>query len=322
MRLWNRHGWIIRRLGVAVLSLWVVSVVVFMATQALPGDAAVAILGRQATPEAVSIMRADLGLNRPLVTQYVDWFGDVLVGDFGESVGSGAPISDLIGSRIVNTAVLLVVSAVIIFPAGIALGVFAALRRDGPLDRVFSVTTPAMNALPAFVVGLVLVILFGTTVWKIFPATALFPPGDFPLRHPDVMVLPVATLVLSTVPYLALIVRATTIEALESDYVQMARLKGLRPRTVVLVHALPNVVVPILQTGAVILGHLAGGVVVVEFLFRYPGLGTSLTNAVSARDLALIQASTLLLAAAIVIINLIADILTVQLTPRLRTAET
>ncbi|MGH7487068.1 MAG: ABC transporter permease, partial [bacterium] len=175
-------------------------------------------------------------------------------------------------------------------------------------------------AVPEFIIGMILVILFSTTVLNLFPAIATIPPGETPLSNLNAMVLPIATLVLAVTAYLYRLVRASMIDVLDSEYVQMARLKGLPERVVVWRHALPNALVPMIQASAVVLNYLLGGIIVIEFLFAYPGLGKELADAVGARDLPVIQAVVLFLAAGVIIFNLIADLLTVLLTPRLRTA--
>jgi peptide/nickel transport system permease protein len=320
---WGRlhAGWILRRLALAVLSLFLVTVLVFAATQALPTDPARAILGRDAAPAALESLRQELGLDRPLVEQYGSWLGGVLTGDLGESYAAQRPAWELIGPQLGNSVVLALLALAIVVPLSLLLGVLAATRRDRLSDNVFNAFSVVVYAMPEFVVGIILVTLFATTVWKLLPAVALVPPGDSPLDHFDALVLPLATLVLVTVPYLARLVRAATIEALESDFVELARLKGLRERRVVLTHALPNALVPSLQGLALIVGYLAGGIVVVEFLFGFPGIGSLLASSITARDLPVVQAIILILATLYIAVNLLADIATVLLTPRLRTAS-
>lgn len=313
-----RYNWIMRRLMFGLAALLLISVVVFVATQALPSDPARAILGRDATPERLEVVREQLGLNKPLVSQYTSWLGKVVTGDFGDSLAARKPVLELIGTRVTNTMVLVAIASLIAFPISVLLGAVTAIRRDGVLDRVLLIASLALTALPEFVVGMILIILFATTVSKLLPAVALIPPGEGILENLHILVLPVATLVLAIVPYLYRLVRATMIDVLESDYVQMARLKGLREGVVMRRHALRNSLVPLIQASATIVVYLMGGIVVVEFLFRYPGLGTALTDAVSKRDLPVIQAIVLLFAAVVVIFNVVADAITIYLTPKLR----
>jgi peptide/nickel transport system permease protein len=316
----RRHSWILRRIALGVLTLFVVSLIVFAATQALPGDPAKAILGRDATPEKVAALKAELGLEGSLVKQYASWLGGLVQLDLGVSVGSGEPVSEVIGARAGNSILLAVLSGLIVVPLSLLIGVISAVRRDRAFDQVTIVTSLVLVALPEFVIGMLLVILFATTVMTLLPAVSVFAVGASPFAHLDAFVLPVATLVLVNVPYLSRLVRASMIDVLSSDYVEMARLKGLPERDVITRHALPNALVPTIQGTALVLAYIAGGIVVVEYVFRFPGIGTALTSAIAGRDMPVIQAITLVLAAIYVIVNLIADILTVYVSPRLRTA--
>jgi peptide/nickel transport system permease protein len=315
----NQHFWIVRRLLLGVLTLFVVSVVVFAATQALPDDPARVILGQNATPENVRTLNQELGLDKPLVEQYTSWLGGVVTGDFGDSYAASAPVSELIGNRITNTLTLVLLVTIIAIPLSLLLGVLAASRRDGGFDRTVLLTSLALASLPEFVVGILLITLFATTVLTILPPVANIAPGEAPLAHLDHLVLPVVTLVVATVPYLFRHVRGSMIDVLESDYVQAARLHGLSERAVVLRHALPNGLVPAIQGTALALAYLTGGVVVIETLFEYPGLGSLLADSVQNRDMPVIQAVILIFATAYILFNLVADVLTMYLTPRLRT---
>jgi peptide/nickel transport system permease protein len=308
-----------RRLALGVVVVLAASVVIFAATTALPGDPAQAILGKQATPDAVAQLSTSLGLDRSLVDQYTSWLGGVVTGDFGTSLASRRPVGEQLGPAFENSIVLLVVTALIAIPLSVLLGALTALRRDGLLDRTALLASLGLTAMPEFVVGMLLVILLATVVFPVLPAVALIPPGANPLAHPRELALPVLTLVLAVVPYLYRLVRGTMIDVLGSEYVTMARLKGMPPRVVLLRHALPNALIPVTQASAVILSYLLGGIVVVEYVFRYPGLGTLLTEAIGNRDLPTITAASMVLATGVVLFNLVADVLTVALTPKLRT---
>jgi peptide/nickel transport system permease protein len=310
---------VLRRLLLGLLVLWLVSIVVFAATQALPGDPARAILGRTATPASLAALREELGLNRPVLAQYGDWIGGLLTGDLGTSLAARQPVSQLLGDRLVNTAFLVLCAGLISIPLSIVLGAYAALRRDRTFDVVTSLGTLLLAAMPEFVVGVGLVVLFATTVLKILPAVAIIPPGTRPWTLPTEMILPTTTLVLAVTPYVARIMRASMVEVLESDYVEMARLKGLPERIVIRRHALPNALGPTFQVIAINLAYLAGGVIVVEYIFNYAGLGGALRDAVSNRDLPVVQALAMSVAVVYVVLNLLADIATILVTPRLRT---
>jgi peptide/nickel transport system permease protein len=296
-----------------------VSIVIFVATQALPGDTARAILGRTATPASLAALREQLHLNRPLVIQYLDWAGGLVRGDAGQSMAAREPVSRLIADRIINSAFLVLCAGLISIPLSVLIGAYAALWRDTAFDVITSMTTLVFAALPEFVVGVTLVVLFATTVLHVLPAVSLIPPGGRPWDQPIGMILPTLTLVLAVTPYVARIMRASMIEVLESDYVEMARLKGLSERIVIQRHALPNALGPTFQVIALNLAYLAGGVIVVEYVFNYAGIGGALRDAVSNRDLPVIQAVALLIAGLYVLLNLIADIATILVTPRLRT---
>ena len=193
------------------------------------------------------------------------------------------------------------------------------MRRDRPFDHVSQIVLLVLTALPEFVIGLGLLLLLATSVFHALPAVALIPPGDSPFAHASELALPVMTLVLAVVPYLARLQRAAMIDVLDSEYVQMARLKGVRERTVIRRHALRNSVVPIIQGSALAMIYLTGGIVTIEYLFAYPGLGSALAAGVQSRDLPLVQAIVLLFAASYVLFNLLADVLTIAASPRLRT---
>jgi peptide/nickel transport system permease protein len=313
------HLWVLRRLLLGVLTLLVVSIVVFAATEALPSDPARAILGKSATPQLLRALRAQLGLNRPLRTQYVSWLGHLIRGDLGTSLAGRVPVTSLLGSAALNSFSLLLVVMILAVPLGIFIGATTAIRRDRLVDRGALTTSLILTAVPDFVLGLLLVILFATTVFHLLPAVALIPPGSLPFAYPAEMALPVLTLVIYILPYLSRLVRAATIDVLESDYVTMARLKGMPERVVLLRHALPNALIPVIQGSALMTTYLLGGIVVVEFVFGYPGLGSLLTSAITEHDLPVIQAVTLIFAGSVVFFNLVADMLTIYLTPRLRT---
>jgi peptide/nickel transport system permease protein len=312
-------GFILRRLLLGALVLILVSIVIFVATQALPGDTARAILGRTATPASLAALREQLHLNQPLIVQYLTWAGGLIRGDAGNSMAAQEPVTRLISDRLVNSAFLVLCAGVISIPLSVLIGAYAALWRDKAFDVVTSLSTLVLAALPEFVVGVTLVVLFATTVSHVLPAVSLIPPGGKPWDQPVALILPVLTLVIAVTPYVARIMRASMIEVLESDYVEMARLKGLSERIVIQRHALPNALGPTFQVIALNLAYLAGGVIVVEYVFNYAGIGGALRDAVSNRDLPVIQALAMLIAGLYVVLNLLADIATILVTPRLRT---
>jgi peptide/nickel transport system permease protein len=316
-------GFVLRRILLGVLTLFLVSIVVFAATQALPGDAARAFLGRNATPESLETLRKQLHLDQPVLTQYFHWLGGFLTGDLGRSLtGSQQSVTSLIGPRLKNSAFLMLIAGAISVPLSIVLGSVAARRRDRVFDHATSIVLLALAALPEFVTAIALVVLLGTSVFHVLPPVSLIPPNGNPWDYPKELVLPVITLVLAVSPYIARIMRASMIEVLESDYVEMARLKGLPEQTVLWRHALPNGIAPAIQVIALNLAYLAGGIVVVEFVFAYPGIGGAFVEAVANRDLPTVQALGILIAAAYVVLNVVADVATILVSPRLRTSLT
>jgi peptide/nickel transport system permease protein len=310
---------ILRRLLLGIVVLILVSIVVFLATQALPGDPARAILGRSATPASLAALRRQLHLNQPVISQYWTWVTGLLHGNLGRSLAAQEPVATLLGPRIVNSAVLVALAAVVSIPLSIAIGSWAAFRREKVFDTASTNLLLVLAALPEFVVAVVLVILLATTVSHILPAISLVPPGSHPWNNWLVLVLPTATLVIAVAPYVARIMRASMVEVLESDYVEMARLKGLPERTVLLRHALPNALGPVFQVIALNLAYLAGGIIVVEYVFQYTGVGSAVQESVVNHDLPVIQALAMLIAAVYVVLNLLADVATILVTPRLRT---
>lgn len=310
---------ILKRLAVSVLVLLAVSFVVFVFTLLLPGDPAQAILGQQATPERLEALRSQLGLDQPWWQRYFDWLGGILTADLGVSAATGGSISALLGERIVNSLVLMAIAAVIAVPLGLTLGTWAALRRGRASDTALNTGSMILASLPEFVVGIVLVALFSTTVLQILPSVTMAAPGTRVWEFPLQLVLPVAALVLVVVPYMVRMMRQTMTEVLSSGYVEMARLKGVPERQVILRHALPHAIGPVAQVVAMQLAWLAGGIVVIEVLFRYPGIGQAMVDAVSNRDVQVVQTISLLIAAFYVVVNLLADVVGILANPKLRT---
>ena len=309
------------RLGLGLLTLFLVTIVVFAATQALPGDAAKAILGKDSADKVrYEALREQLGLNRPALVQYGTWLGNVVRGDLGDSlVGAQVPVIQMLKPRIINSVVLVTLAALISIPLSILIGAFAAVYRDSKFDDIQNVANLTLVSLPEFVIGIVVVLLFATAVFQWFPSVSNVD-SRLPLSgQMDYFILPVLTLVLAVIPYVSRMLRASTIEVLESEYVMMARLKGLKESRVLWHHALPNAIIPTIQVIAINIAWLAGGIVTVEYVFTFPGIGSALVDAVANRDMPVVQALVLLIAAVYVLLNLIADILTILISPRLRT---
>jgi peptide/nickel transport system permease protein len=313
------------RLVGAIATLFVVSVLIFLALQVLPGDIARIILGRTAPPEAVEQLRADLGMDRPMVVQYLDWIGGLPRGDLGDSatgVGRGAQdpsVWSAIELPLRNSLYLGLVTIALLVPLGLTLGTWAAVRARKTADRVISVSAVTLGSMPEFLVATILVVVFFS--WTdLLPPIANIGPGETPFSHPDALVLPVATLLAICLSFTVRMVRASTIEALKQDYVAMARLNGVPESRVIRRYALRNALAPSVQAIAQTITYMAGGIIITESVFNYPGIGRSLVQAVSARDVTTVASITMLLAAFYVVINLLADFTVAMLVPKLRTS--
>lgn len=312
--------WLARRLLGGAAAVVAISVIVFAATQALPSDPARMVLGPEAPEETVRTLQRQLGLDQPLPVQYLTWSGRLLRGDLGVSLDSHVPVQSLLSARADNSLTLLAGVLLLLVPLSLAGGVWLALRRDSWLERKLLGALIAVKAVPQFALGIGLVMLFATSVWRWLPAVSLLESDRAPWVQPRFLVLPLATLLLAGLPYLCRLVRAAMIEALESEYVLAARLRGVPEWRILWRHALPNALIPAIQGLALTLSVLLGGTLVVEVVFAYPGIGSALNAAIEMRDLPVVQALVLLIAASVVLINLAADLLAVLLTPRLRTA--
>jgi peptide/nickel transport system permease protein len=313
--------WTLRRLLLGLVTLIFVSLVVFIATQVLPGDAARAVLGRDATPERLAAVRHELHLDQPILLQYARWAGGLLHGDPGNSLANGLPVLQVIEQPLRNTTVLVVLVSIIGIPLSILLGIVAALRAGRSFDTAVSVLSLGLAALPEFIVGMILVFLFSTVVLHWFPPVSLVPPGRTLSQVPSILVLPVATLVLVIFPYIFRMIRTSMRDVLASEYIEMARLKGVHRQRLIWLHALPNAIGPTFQVIGLTVAYLAGGVVVIEYLFGFPGVGQKLLDAIRGRDVPVIQCIVLLLAGFYVVVNMLADLATVLITPRLRARE-
>jgi peptide/nickel transport system permease protein len=300
------------RLAGGLATLFAASVLIFAVMQLLPGDAATAVLQQGAADKAVlAQLRHQYGLDRPAPIRYAKWIAGLAHGDFGKSPGSGLPVSTLIHTPLQNTAVLLFVTLVLMFPLALLIGTVSALSRDKWLDGGLQTAVLILASLPSFVVGIVLILVFAFT-WKVLPAVSL----TLSVKN---IVLPVATLVLGWVPFTARMVRAGIVEVLNSDYVQMARLKGIPEREVIRHHVLPNALVPAIQAFALTAASMPAGIVIVEYLFSFQGIGNALVQSVENRDIGTVEAITLILVIVYIVANLASDLATVMLTPRLRT---
>lgn len=308
---------VIGRVFLSLLTLFLVSFVVFGMLEILPGDVATRVLGRDATPEALATVRARLQLDQPALIRYGRWFGGLMTGDFGQSLVSGRRVVDILGPRIFNTVLLSIYAFILYIPLTLIPALIQAVRRDRAVDHGLSALTLLLLSMPDFLLGTVLMIIFVITV-PLLPAISLVDQSSGVREYIEAMTLPAITLAIVMAVYAVRMLRDNLIEVLESDYVRMAELKGLPPRRVLLRHALPNALVPTLNVTALNLAYLVGGVVVVEKVFAYPGFGSLLVDALQLRDLPVIEATVMLAAGVYIAANLIADVGAILLNPRLR----
>jgi peptide/nickel transport system permease protein len=303
------------RLALGIGLLFIVSLIIFAATELLPGDLAQQILGQGATPETLAALREQLGLNDPAPVRYWNWLSGALTGDFGVSLSNGRPISELIGARLGNTVFLALYAAALSVPISLILGILAALWRNSIFDRAANAGALTAISFPEFFVAYILVLWLAQT--GLFPSMVRINPATTFGDRIYMTFLPALTLTLVVTAHMMRMTRAAIINLLASPYIEMARLKGLSPLRIVLRHALPNALAPIINVVALNLAYLITGVVVVEVVFVYPGLGQLMVDAVSNRDIAVVQAVALIFAGAYVALNLLADVLSTITNPRL-----
>ena len=308
---------ILKRLGLGLVTLLVISVIIFGAVELLPGDIAQAVLGQGATEENVAAMRKQLGLDRPAPIRYLEWLKGAVIGDFGVSLVSQTPVAESIGGRLLNTLFLASYAAVIAVPVAIILGVLVALFRNSVFDRVANVATLTSISSPEFFLGYIL-ILYLSVKTGYFPAIAKISDDMSFVDKLNRTFLPALTMVLVVVAHMMRMTRAAIINLLASPYVEMARLKGVPAWKVIVKHALPNAWAPVINVVALNLAYLITGVVLVEVVFVYPGIGQLLVDSVTKRDFPVVQACCLIFAATFILLNLAADVGSILTNPRLR----
>jgi peptide/nickel transport system permease protein len=309
---------IVNRLGVAALTLLAVSVVVFTITSLLPGDAAQALLGQESTPELLAALRAKFGLDQPAHLRYLHWLGGLLVGNPGNALANGLPVAQLIGSRLPNSLVLAAAAAAVSVPLALTIGITTAMVRGSLYDRIVNVATVWVVSVPEFLIATVAVLVFAVKLrWlsALSRIDDIVTFGDFVRAY----AMPVMTLCCVIVAQMARMTRAAVIDQLTSSYVEMARLKGVRPVRMVLTHALPNAVGPIANAVALSLAYLIGGVIIVESIFNYPGIASLMVDSVTMRDMPVVQACAMLFCAAYLVLLTAADVIAILANPRLRT---
>ncbi|HSD34517.1 MAG TPA: ABC transporter permease [Alphaproteobacteria bacterium] len=307
------------RVLISLLTLLIVSALIFWILEVLPGDVASRILGRDATPETLALLRAQLHLDDPALTRYLRWLGGMATGDFGTALTSSRPIVTILEPRIFNTVLLAGYAFLLYLPLALIPALIQAVRRDRPADHALSAVTLVLLSMPDFLIATLLLVTFVVAV-PLLPAMSLVDQSSTAFEYFRAMTLPAITLAIVMAVYAVRMLRDNLIEVLGSDYVRMAELKGLSRRKVLLRHALPNALVPTLNVTALNLAYLIGGVVVVEKVFSYPGFGSLLVDSLQLRDLPLIEATVLIAAAVYIAANLLADIGAILLNPRLRAA--
>ncbi|MEE8374590.1 MAG: ABC transporter permease [Dehalococcoidia bacterium] len=310
---------IARRIGLIIVTLVVVSLAIFLITEVLPGDVATMMLGKDATEAGLARIREDLGLNRPAHVRYLEWIGGAVRGDFGDSLYMGEPIADIVGRRLNHSAILAVFAFLVGTPAAVAAGIWAGMRANTKLDRLVSMTGLVGISVPEFVTGLLLIILFSSTL-HLLPSSSIILPGTTPLTRPQILIMPTLTITAVLFAYIMRMTRANVIEVMQMDYVRTAILKGLPMRRVILRHVLPNAMLPTITVITVNFGWMLGGLIIVENVFAYPGIGQLLLWSINTRDLPLLEVVTLVMAATYAISNLVADLSYAALDPRVRLA--
>lgn len=305
-----------KRLALGILTIFVISVLIFVGVEALPGDLATAILGQEATPETVAAFRKELKLDLPPHERYFAWLGDFLRGDLGTSLANKRPIADLIGWRFANTIFLATSAAVISVPLAIVLGLLAALYRGSWFDNAISTTTLSAISFPEFFIAYILIALLSVQI-VIFPSISAINDDMSFWTKIHAIILPSLTLTFIVTAHMMRQTRAAIINVLASSFIEMAQLKGLKRMRVIVLHAFPNALSPVINVVAINLAYLVVGVVIVEVVFVYPGLGQLLVDSVSKRDIPVVQASSLIFACVYISLNLLADILSILSNPRL-----
>ena len=308
---------VVQRIALGIVLLLAVSVLIFLGTEILPGDVAQSILGQSATPQSLANLREQLGLDQPSYIRYFTWLGGVLTGDLGTALTSGQDIASSIGDRLANTLFLAATAAIVAVPLAILLGLLAVRYRNGPIDKAISALALASTSFPEFFIGYLLVFFFAVK-WQFFPAISTVFDGMSFIDRLYAVALPATALTLVVLAHMMRMTRAAILNVMQSAYIETAELKGLRPLDVIRKHAFPNAVAPVVNVVMLNLAYLIVGVVVVEVIFVYPGMGQYLVDHVAKRDVPVVQAVGLIFAAVYIILNIVADIAAIAANPRLR----
>jgi peptide/nickel transport system permease protein len=307
----------VTRLALIMVTLLVVSVAIFAIVAALPGDAAHAKLGQSATAKNLERLRAEIGLDKPHHERYLIWIGGVVRGDFGSSLITGEPLSKTLPRRIKHSVYLAVFALILGIPAAIIAGIYAGVRPNSLLDRVVSMVSLVGLSMPEFVTGVLLMYVLSST-FHLLPSASLILPGTSPLSRPEILIMPAMTLTGVLFAYIMRMTRANVMEVMETNYVRTAVLKGLATRRVIIRHVLPNAMLPTITIIAMNFGWMLGGLIIVENVFAYPGLGQLLLRSITTRDVVMLEALALIVAATYALSNLFADLAYAAIDPRIR----
>jgi peptide/nickel transport system permease protein len=308
---------IVQRIALGVLLLFAISIIIFAGTNILPGDVAESILGQSATPEALANLRKELGLNTPALQRYLNWLGGIMTGDLGTSLATGQDIATNLGKRLGNTLFLAMWAAIVSVPLSVFLGLMAVQYRNGFIDKMISAVTLTTISLPEFFIGYLLIYFFAVKLGWFTSLSTVYEGMPF-VERMSAIALPAATLTLVVLAHMMRMTRAAILNVMQSPYIETAELKGLSPFAVIAKHAFPNAIAPIVTVVVLNMAYLIVGVVVVEVIFVYPGMGQYLVDHVAKRDIPVVQACGLVFAAIYIILNLVADVTAIITNPRLR----
>ncbi|NML12653.1 ABC transporter permease [Sphingobium sp. AR-3-1] len=306
-----------QRFASSLLTLLLVSVTIFVIAQLLPGDAAQEALGQSATAEQIAALRHEMGLDRPAYVRYADWLGGMVSGNPGQSMVANMPVAEVIAERLPNSLLLAALTALVAVPVALAIGIGSAMNRGGRIDRALNIATLSMVAVPEFLVATIAVLIFSVKL-RWLPSIALVSDDMTWGEYLPGVAMPILTLSVVVIAQMARMTRAAVIDQMDRPYVEMAVLKGVAPVQVVLKHIMPNAIAPIVNAMALSLSYLLGGAVIVETIFNYPGLASLMVNAVTSRDMPLLQACAMIFCAAYLLLMLIADVTAILANPRLR----
>lgn len=305
------------RLLAGAVSVLAVSLLVFLGTEMLPGDAATALLGQYATPASIAALQQSLGLDLPLHTRYLNWLGSALTGDFGTSLSNSQPVMSVLGTRFVNSLILATVAAAVTLPISVGIGILAAAYKGSWFDSMISAISSALQSMPSFLIGYLLVFVLAVKMgW--FPPLSSVRPNASLYDWFRILALPVLTLLFVAQAHILRLTRAAVLDTMSTDYVQMARIKGVAGRSIFVRHALPNAMSPIVSIAMITIAHMIVDIVVIETVFNYPGLGKLMVDAVAYRDIPMVQACAVLFSIVFIGLNLLADVLAMVLNPRQR----